>query len=147
MCPRTRCEQWRVPPARRRRTRTSCAAHSCALTNVHGMTTLSFSARLPRARVTSLCLAKEKSPRERPPREHVLRTSLCSGFARGRRGSPTAHPCACGELAHFLCAILRTCPSSAHRVRGAPFGAHPVRVTVRSELRTLALCEAMDGRR
>jgi len=30
------------------------------------------------------------------------------GSASGRRGSPKAHPCACGELAHFLCAILRT---------------------------------------
>ena len=77
-----------------------------------------FSARLPGARVTSLCLAKEKSPRERPPREHVPSTSMCSGFASGRRGSPQAHPCACAELARILRAILRTFPSSARRVRG-----------------------------
>ena len=63
---------------------------------------MSFSTPLPGARVTSLCLAKEKSPRERPPREPVLSTSLCSGFASARRGSPKAHPCACGELAHVL---------------------------------------------
>src|SRR5690348_15674886 len=90
---------------------------------------MSFSAPLPGTRVTSLCLAKEKSPRERPPREHVLSTSLCSGCANGRRGSPKAHPCACGELARILRAILRTGPSSARRVRGAPIRALPARVT------------------
>jgi hypothetical protein len=93
------------------------------------MTSLSFSAPLPGARVTSLCLAKEKSPRERPPREHVPSTSLCSGCARGRRGSPTAHPCAGGELARILRPILRAFPSPARRVRGAPLGALPARVT------------------
>ncbi len=80
----------------------------------------SFSAPLPGARVTFSCVAKRKSPKRRPPREHVLSTSMCSGCARGRRGSPKAHPCACGELAHLLCAILRTFPSSARRVRGGP---------------------------
>jgi hypothetical protein len=48
---------------------------------------MSFSAPLPGARVTSLCLAKEKSPRERPPREHALRPPMGSGSASGRRGS------------------------------------------------------------
>ena len=62
--------------------------------------------------------------KRRPPREHVLSTSMCSGCACGRRGSPTAHPCAGCELARILRAILRTFPSSARRVRGAPFGAH-----------------------
>ena len=84
-------------------------------------TSLSFSAPLPGARVTFSCVAKRKSPKRRPPREHVLSTSVCSGCASGRRGSPKAHPCACGELAHILCAILRTDPASARRVRGAPF--------------------------
>jgi hypothetical protein len=93
------------------------------------MTSLSFSAPLPGARVTSLCLAKEKSPRERPSREHVPSTSLCSGCARGRRGSPPAHPCAGGELARILRPILRAFPSPARRVRGAPLGALPARVT------------------
>ena len=88
---------------------------------------MSFSARLPGGRVTFSCVAKRKSPKRRPPREHVLSTSLCSGCASDRRGSPKAHPCACGELAHLLCAIRRTFPSSARRVRGAPLGAHPAR--------------------
>jgi len=51
------------------------------------------------------------------------------GCARSRRGSPTAHPWACGELAGILPAILWTAPSSARRVRGAPLGAHRVRAT------------------
>src|SRR6185437_9011722 len=83
-----------------------------------GATSLSFFARLPGGRATFLCMAKERWPKERPPREHVLSTSLCSGCASGRRGSPKAHPCACGELARILRAILRTFPSSARRVRG-----------------------------
>ena len=90
------------------------------------MTSLSFSAPLPGARVTFSCVAKRKSPKRRPPREHVLSTSLCSGCASGRRGSPKAHPCAYGELARILRAILRTDPSSARRVRGAPIRAHRV---------------------
>ena len=107
---------------------------------------MSFSAPLQGARVTSLCLAKEKLPRERPPREHVLSTSVCSGCASGRRGSPKAHPCACGELAHILCAILRTFPSTARRVRGAPHRARLARTYWRSMQMGLALKEAMDGR-
>ncbi len=109
-------------------------------------TSLSFSVRLPGGRVTFRCVARRKSPKRRPPREHVLRTSMCSGSARGRRGSPTALPCAGGELAHLLCAILRTYRSPARRVRGAPFGALPVRVLGRSKGFDLALNEAMDGR-
>jgi len=49
------------------------------------------------------------------------------GFARGRRGSPTVHPCTHGELARILRAILRTDSSSARRVRGAPASAPPAR--------------------
>ena len=124
----------------------------------------------PGARVTSLCLAKEKSPRERPPRERVLRTSMCYGFARARRGSPPARPCADDELARMtrhihvarppgrlrrsnwqscrfsLRAILRTDPSSVRRVRGAPIGAHPVRMVGQSMLHGFASSEAVDGR-
>src|SRR6185437_9363794 len=122
------------------------ARHACRSARV-ATTSLSCSARLPGARVTFSCLAKRKSPlarrerartpkaarraegrmpgvKRRPPREHVLSTSMCSGCACGRRGSPTAHPCAGCELARILRAILRTFPSSARRVRGAPFGAH-----------------------
>ena len=101
-------------------------------------TSLSFSDRLPGGRVTSLCLAKEKSPRERPPREHVLSTSLCSGYASGRRGSPKGHPWPCGELARILRAILRTDPASTRRVRGAPLGALPARIRGQSKLFALA---------
>jgi len=68
------------------------------------------------------------------------------GFAHGRRGSPTIHPCIRGELVHFLCATLRAIPSSARRVRGVPFGAHPVRVARQGTLVALAANEAMDGR-
>ena len=99
-------------PAQRARSGTQCRCSD-------DTTSLSFSARLPCGRVTFSCLAKRKSPKRRPPRGRVFRTSMCSGFARGRRGSPTAHPWACGELARFLCAILRTFPSTARRVRGA----------------------------
>ena len=106
------------------------------------MSSLSFSAPLSGARVTSLCLAKEKLPRERPPRGHVLSTSMCSGCARGRRGSPQAHPCACGELARVLRAILRTDPSSTRSVRGAPNGARRARLAGRSRLFVLASDEA-----
>ena len=102
--------------------------HANSSCNDGRMTSLSFSARLPSGRATFLCLAKERWPKERPPREHALSTSLCSGFASGRRGSPKAHPCACGELARVLRAILRTFPTSACRVRGAPFDARPARV-------------------
>src|SRR6185312_5330725 len=49
-------------------------------------TSTSLSAPLPGARVTFSCMARRKSPKGRPPREHVLSTSLCSGFASGRRG-------------------------------------------------------------
>jgi hypothetical protein len=90
--------------------------------------------------------------KRRPPREHVLSTSLCSGFARGRRGSPKAHPCACGELAHLLCATLRAFPPSARRVRGAPFGALPARMigqgkplNLASNEATMAVIEAESG--
>jgi len=86
--------------------------------------------------------------KEGTPREHALRPSMGCGFASGRRGSPKAHPCTCDELARMtrhihvtrpscrlrhsnrqscrfsLRAILRTFPSSARRVRGAPVGAH-----------------------
>jgi hypothetical protein len=91
------------------------------------------------------CPARSK---EGTPREHALRPSMGCGFASGRRGSPKAHPCTCGELARMtrhihvtrpsgrlrhsnrqscrfsLRAILRTFPSAARRVRGAPVGAH-----------------------
>ena len=103
---------------------------------------MSFSAPLPGARVTFSCLAKRKSPKRRPPREHVLSTSVCSGCACGRRGSPTAHPCTCGELSRILRAILRTDPSPARRVRGAPISAHPARPCGKSKLFRLASSEA-----
>jgi hypothetical protein len=105
-------------------------------------TSLSCSAPLPGARVTFSCVVKRKSPKRRPPREHALRTSMCSGFARGRRGSPKVHPCACGELAHILCATLRAFPSSARRVRGAPVGAPPARAIGQGGLFDLASNEA-----
>jgi len=117
----------------------NCNGEPCLLFS----TSLSCSAPLPGARVTFSCLAKRKSPKRRPPREHVLSTSLCSGCARGRRGLPKAHPCACGELAHFLCATLRAFPSPARRVRGAPFSALPARVTGEAVLPDLASSEAM----
>src|SRR5574337_473696 len=83
-------------------------------------TSLSFSARLPGGRVAFSCVAKRKSPKRRPPREHALRPSMDCGFARGRRGSPTVHPCTCGELARIVRAILWTFPSPARNARGAP---------------------------
>lgn len=124
---------WRRPLARRNNIRHSGKSRNPVSLLCSVRHPCLFSAPLPGARVTSLCLAKEKSPRERPPREHVLSTSLCSGCASGRRGSPKAHPCACGELARILRAILRTDPSSARRVRGAPLGALPARLVGRSE--------------
>jgi len=72
-----------------------------------------------------------------PPREHALRPSLDCGYAHGRRGSPTALPCTDVELAHILCAILRTGPSSARRVRGAPTCALPARSDVEASCLTL----------
>jgi hypothetical protein len=48
----------------------------CGFGSTFGSTSVSFSAPLPGARVTSLCLAKEKSPRERPPRCCVFRPSM-----------------------------------------------------------------------
>jgi len=109
-------------------------------------TSVSFSVRLPGGRVTFSCVAKRKSPKRRPPREHALRPSMGYGCARARRGSPKAHPCACGELAHLLCATLRAIPSSARRVRGAPFGALPARTCRQSKQMGPAPHEAMDGR-
>jgi hypothetical protein len=52
-----------------------------------GSTSLSRSAPLPGARVTSLCLAKEKSPRERTPRCCAFRPSLDEKLVR------TGRPC------------------------------------------------------
>ena len=60
----------------------------------------------------------------------------------GGAGLATGTSCACGELAHFLCATLRAFPSSARRVRGAPFGAHRARGRERSNLFGLAPGEA-----
>ncbi|WIG56634.1 MAG: hypothetical protein OJF61_002422 [Rhodanobacteraceae bacterium] len=105
-------------------------------------TSLSFSARLLGARVTFSCVAKRKSPKRRPPRGCALRPSMGCGFARGRRGSPKGHPWPCGELARILRATLRAFPSTARRIRGAPFGAHPARVVGRSRLLGLASSEA-----
>jgi len=96
---------------------------------------MSFSARLPGGRATFLCVAKERWPKERPSREHVLSTSTCSGFAHDRRGSPKARPCACGKLAHFFCApafgLIRRplgvfegsiCAHDSPHPCGSPFG-------------------------
>src|SRR6185437_9269692 len=51
-----------------------------------------FSAPLPGARVTSLCLAKEKSPRERPPRCCAFRPSMDEKFVRSGRACRRAVP-------------------------------------------------------
>jgi hypothetical protein len=56
------------------------------------LTSLSCSAPLPGARVTSLCLAKEKSPRERPPRCCVFRPSMDEKSVRAGRACRRAVP-------------------------------------------------------
>jgi hypothetical protein len=50
---------------------------------------------------------------------------LPSRFARGLRGSLSAHPCARSERARIVRALLRTFPSPPRRATGAPFGRHP----------------------
>jgi len=153
---------------------------------------MSFPARIPCGRATFLCVAKERWPtrasgtrengeagpkgggqdarsKEGTPREHALRPSMGCGFASGRRGSPKAHPCTCGELARMtrhihvtrpscrlrhsnrqscrfsLRAILRTFPSSARRVRGAPVGAHDSPHPTSMWLALRVACEVQIG--
>jgi hypothetical protein len=64
----------------------------CGFGSTFGSTSVSFSAPLPGARVTSLGLAKEKSPRERPPRYCVFRPSMDEKSVRSGRACRRAVP-------------------------------------------------------
>jgi hypothetical protein len=77
------------------------------------------------ARVTFLCLCKEKSPKESTPPVARSPGILPCEYAIALRGSLDARPCAFSELARILRATLRAVPPCARRARGAPLGRHP----------------------
>ncbi len=58
----------------------------------------------PGERVSSLCVAKEKAPRERPPRYSGLRASCPATAQRDSGGSTTVHPWTGVELGAIHCA-------------------------------------------
>src|SRR6476660_4919156 len=69
------------------------------------LTSVCDSSTIHGRRLLSFACPKESNQRKGHPRGRGLPASLPANFARRRRGSPTAHPCAEVELAGILPAI------------------------------------------
>ena len=77
-----------------------------------------FSSALRGRRVTSLCLPKEKSPREMAPsRPRFAGLPRPANYASGLRGSLTVRPCTDSERTRLLRVPLRADPPPARRGR------------------------------
>ena len=77
-----------------------------------------FSSAIHGRRVTSLCLPKEKSPRERAPsRPRFAGLPRPANYASGLRSSLTVRPCTDSERTRILRVPFRADPSPARRCR------------------------------